>query len=111
MATIDTTALDAALREINGGSLKARLTLRGYAPAGFGCWARPGSLPITAARALDECDAALDDELRALAGGAAGQLVARDQVGESEEQAAEQGSAGVHRTPSTAEIQSVRCEP
>lgn len=39
------------------------------------------------------------------------QLVARDQVGEGEEQAGEQGDSGVHQPTSTAEIQNGRCEP
>ena len=39
------------------------------------------------------------------------QLVARDQVGEGEEQAAEQRGAGVHRPPSTAGLPGGRCAP
>ena len=81
----------------------ARLALHGFEGATHGCYTRAGCrLTFSRRRALATCAA----EARLGV-----DFFAREQVGEGEEKAGEQGGAGVHRPSSTAEIQTGRCAP
>lgn len=91
----------ASLGDAIASAEDARLALHGFVPTTHGCYTRAGcGLTFSRRRALAVCAA----EARLGV-----DFFARDQVGEGEEQAGEQGSAGVHALTSTAEIQNGRC--
>lgn len=86
--TTDNFATSRGLGDLIAAAEDARLALHGFTPTTHACYTRAGCrLTFSRRRALAACAA----EARLGV-----DFFARDQVGEGEEQAGEQGSAGVH---------------